>query len=157
MRERKTNKTGSSGVVLLNPNRAPGMDHQAHTSGDHQGRKSNQHPSGKELRIHSTSNWIYPLSMSDLSGVRTLSAGCDSQWEILRYHFLLWVTLCGVFSCFLFSLSHGLVLCFKHKSYWRHLTRHIPTLFFLFTVALSNLLHGLPTLLFSPKLFLITV
>lgn len=155
MRERKTNIPRSSNIVF-NPSSVPGMYHQVHTSGDHQGSKSNQHPHLMEKQIKSNTNYgICPLSMPYLSGehIHTLSACCDSQWEILCRHFGQWVIDFGVLSCFLFSPSHSLVLCYKHTSCWSQPTHHMPTLCFPFPISPSNILCGLPTFLFSLNYF----
>lgn len=125
-----------------------------HTPGDHWGSKSNQHPHEKEKQMkNNTDNCLCIASMPNLSGkiTATFFACYDSRWEIVRCHFGLWVIVLCVLSCFLFSLSHCLILYYKHKSCGRHLTHHIPTLCFPFTTALSNTLCGLLTLVFFPQ------
>lgn len=151
MRERKTNIPGSSNVVF-NPNSVPGMYHQVHTPGDHQGSKSNQHPHQMEKQIKNNTNyWICPLSMLYLSGehIRTPSACCDSQWEILCRHFGQRVIDFGVLPCFLFSPSHSLLLCYKHISCW---TAHPPHSYFMFFLPCIPFQHTVwpPYISFSP-------
>jgi hypothetical protein len=81
--------------------------------------------------------------------IHNLSATCYSPLEILCFYFWLLVIVYDVLSCFLF----GLVLYCKLKSCWKHLTHHIPTLFFPFKVALSNTLSNLLILYFPPNYF----
>lgn len=138
MRERKSDIPRISNVVLLNPCRAPGMYDQVHTPGDHWGSISNQHPHEKEKqKKNNTDNWLCPSSMPNLSGKNTATffVCSDSRWEIVCCHFGRWVIVFRVLSCFLFSLSHCLILYYKHKSCGRYLTHHIPTLCFPFTTA----------------------